>query len=107
MNEDFKGERLRTEFSLLEEKKKAEILELQRLLSKYFDKLTVAIQNGAPEVGFTFLNKDFREKEELMFGIFISLVVLKGYSYIMTKGVDTDRFMDYYEPYKTWKISLV
>ena len=107
VNEDFKGDRLRTEFSLLEEKKKAEILELQGLLSKYFVKLTVAIQNGAPKVGFTFHNNKFNSNDELMFGIFTSIVELKGYEIVVTKGVDTDSFMDYYEPYTTHTISLV
>lgn len=106
-NQDFKGERLHSELRILKENEQLETVELQEKLKKYFEKVVSSIQNRRPFISFKFQKKEKGGSEELMFTIFISIMELKGYGIELIDGVDTDRFMDYYEPYTIYKISLV
>jgi hypothetical protein len=71
---------------------------------KYLERIVDAIRNRMSDISFSFSNSKKGGTEELVFTIFIALMAFKGYEIKSTKNVDTDQFLDYYEPYTTYKI---
>jgi DUF1009 family protein len=105
--EDYKGERLASELVILKQKEQSDVDNFTKLMDMHRSKVQKMIQKRSQSVIFSFIHNKRGGLDELALEIFISLMELKGYEVERTEIVDTDRFLDYYEPFTRYKILLV
>lgn len=107
VNKDFKGVRLESELKKVKEDELQETIQLEKKLEACYKKVQSAIQKREPVVTFTLWDNKKNETDELVFSVFSLTMEAKGYTIQIHKDVDIDRFLDYYEPYTSYNISLL